>query len=151
LTSLENLSEIKNILQKKQLPKCNLRDKNTWKLLNNGLVVGIPQLDTISFRELISFLQPQKFTDLVLILALNRPGARKNAETIRNLKWTQQKQNLSTQMWYTNLTLNQIFAETYGSLIFEEQVSQILSFIFDCSFAEAEVYRRSLVTFLSKE
>ena len=54
-------------------------------------------------------------------------------------------------MWYTNSTLNQIFAETYGSLIFEEQVSQILSFIFDCSFAEAEVYRRSLVTFLSKE
>jgi DNA polymerase III alpha subunit len=54
--------------------------------LNNGLVIGIPQLDTISFRELISFLQPQKFADLVLILALNRPGARKNAETIRNLK-----------------------------------------------------------------
>jgi DNA polymerase-3 subunit alpha len=151
LVSLENLSEVKNILGKKQLPKCNLRDKDTWKLLNNGLVAGVPQLDTIPFRELISSFQPQNFADLVLILALNRPGARKNAETIWNLKQTQLKKNLNNQAWYANQAFNQVFAETYGSLVFEEQVSQIFSLVFNCSFVEAEVYRRNLATLLSKE
>ena len=114
-------------------------------------MAGVPQLDTIPFRELISSLQPQNFADLVLILALNRPGARKNVETIWNLKRTQLKKNSSHQMWYTNPSLNQVFTETYGSLVFEEQVSQIFSLVFNCSFAEAEVYRRNLAILLNKE
>ncbi|KLL03892.1 MAG: DNA polymerase III subunit alpha [Mycoplasmataceae bacterium CE_OT135] len=144
LTSLGTLREIKEILGKEQLPKCNLQDKNTWKLLNNGLVSGIPQLDTVSFRELISYFQPQTFADLVLILALNRPGARKNIEVIQERKLKNQKEIFSSPV------LNQILAETYGSLVFEEQISQIFAFVFDCSFAEAEIYRRNL-TEISKK
>ena len=115
------------------------------------MVAGIPQLDTIPFRELIGSFQPQNFADLVLILALNRPGARKNAETILSLKRTQLKKNLSNQAWYANSLLDQVFVETYGLLVFEEQVSQIFSLVFNCSFAEAEVYRRNLMTLLGKE
>jgi len=102
------------------------------------LVSGIPQLDTISFRELIGYLQPQTFTDLVLILALNRPGARKNIEIIRERKLKNQREIFSSPK------INQILAETYGSLVFEEQISQIFAFVFECSFAEAEIYRRNL-------
>jgi len=42
--------------------------------------------------------------------------------------------------------LNQILNETYGSIVFEEQISQILAFVFECSFAEAEIHRRNLKT-----
>ena len=144
LSSLGTLREIKEILGKEQLPKCNLQDKNTWKLLNSGLVSGIPQLDTVSFRELINYLQPQNFADLVLILALNRPGARKSIEIIRERKLKNQRETFSSP------EINQILAETYGSLVFEEQISQIFAFIFDCSFAEAEIYRRNLVEISKK-
>lgn len=102
------------------------------------MVSGIPQLDTIPFRELINYLQPQTFADLVLILALNRPGARKNIEIIRERKLKNQRETFSSP------EINQILAETYGSLVFEEQISQIFAFIFECSFAEAEIYRRNL-------
>ncbi|RHZ36986.1 PHP domain-containing protein [endosymbiont GvMRE of Glomus versiforme] len=144
LTSLGTLQEIKKILGEEQLPKCNLRDKNAWKLLSNGLVSGIPQLDTVSFRELINYFQPQTFADLVLILALNRPGARKNIEIIREQKLKNQRETFSSP------ELNQILSETYGSLVFEEQISQIFTFIFNCSFAEGEIYRRNL-TDISKK
>lgn len=114
-------------------------------MLHDGLVSGIPQLDTVSFRELINYLRPQTFLDLVLILALNRPGARNNIETIRERKLKNQKNTFSSP------ELNQILAETYGSIVFEEQISRILAFVFDCSFAEAEIYRRNLSTISNKE
>jgi DNA polymerase-3 subunit alpha len=140
LTSLGDLREIKNILGKKSLPRCSLRSKAAWKLLHNGLVSGIPQLDTPSFRELINRFSLQKFSDLVLILALNRPGAKDNIERIWEQKLKNQKE------FFSSSELNQILAETYGSIVFEEQISQILAFVFDCSFAEAETYRERLKT-----
>lgn len=90
-------------------------------MLKNNLVSGLPQLDTDSFRELIACLQPEKFADLVLILALNRPGARKNSQIIRERKLGKSFPQLASPK------LNQILAETYGSLVFEEQISQILA------------------------
>lgn len=108
--------------------------------MHNGLVSGIPQLDTLSFRELINRFPLQNFLDLVLILALNRPGARNSIERIWEQKLKNQKESFSSS------ELNQILAETYGSIVFEEQISQILAFVFDCSFAEAETYREKLKT-----
>ena len=99
---------------------------------------GIPQLDTASFRELISRFQPRVFSDLALILALNRPGARQNSELIC------QKKNQGNKKFSSSVLLHQILAETYGSIVFEEQISQILVFIFDYSFADAEIQRRDL-------
>ena len=76
----------------------------------------------------------------MLVLALNRPGARNNIERI----W---EQKLKNQMEaFSSSELNQILVETYGSIVFEEQISQILAFVFDCSFAEAETYREKLKT-----
>ena len=108
--------------------------------MHNGLVSGIPQLDTLSFRELINRFPLQNFLDLVLVLALNRPGARNNIEHIWEQKLKNQKEVFSSS------ELNQILVETYGSIVFEEQISQILAFVFDCSFAEAETYREKLKT-----
>ena len=108
------------------------------------MVSGIFQLDTFSFRELISYFPPQTFLDLVLILALNRPGARNNIESIFEQRLKKQKTNFSSP------ELNQILTETYGSIVFEEQISQILAFVFDCSFAEAEIYRRHLAVISKK-
>ena len=70
--------------------------------------------------------------------------ARKNIEIIREQKLKNQRETFSSP------ELNQILSETYGSLVFEEQISQIFTFIFNCSFAEAEIYRRNL-TDISKK
>lgn len=145
LDSLRVLSEVKRVLQKKNLPKCNFQDKETWKLINNCLVTDVPQLDTISFRNLITKFQPHNFNELVLLLALNRPGARQNVEMI----WERRTKNQNKA--FSSPILNQILGESYGFIVFEEQVSQILTFVFDYSFAEAEIQRRSLSKVKSEE
>ncbi|CAJ0830314.1 1820_t:CDS:2 [Entrophospora sp. SA101] len=99
--------------------------------------LNLTSLGTLrEIKEILGKEQLPKY--LVLILALNRPGARKNIEVIREKKLKGQKAIFSSPV------LNQILAETYGSLVFEEQISQIFAFVFDCSFAEAEIYRRNL-------
>ncbi|MCE8163703.1 MAG: DNA polymerase III subunit alpha [Candidatus Moeniiplasma glomeromycotorum] len=136
------IREVKEILST-DLPnyqQINLSDKKTWELLENFLLTGIFQLDTPLARNLFNRFHPQNFSELVLFLALNRPGTRKKVEEIS------QKKNAKTPITFTSPIIKQILNETYGFIIFEEQISQILSFVYNCSFAEAEVKRRELIT-----
>jgi DNA polymerase-3 subunit alpha len=82
--------------------------------------------------------RPQNFFELVIFLALNRPGVRRRAETIVKAKISKIRFN------FTSPIIREILAETYGFIVFEEQMSQILSLIYDCSFSEAEVKRVEL-------
>jgi DNA polymerase III subunit alpha len=117
----------------------NLADQKTWELLNNFLLTGIFQLDAPSARVLFNRFYPQTFAELVIFLALNRPGTKKKVEEIIQNKSTKAK------VAYTSPAIRKILTETYGHIIFEEQISQIFTFVYDCSFAEAEVKRRELI------
>lgn len=106
--------------------------------MNNFLLTGIFQLDTPTARILFNKFRPQNFSELILFLALNRPGTKKKIEEIT------QKRIIKNKSIFTNAVIKEILIESYDSIIFEEQVSQILAFVYDCSFAEAEVKRREL-------
>ncbi|MEG7978513.1 MAG: hypothetical protein NY202_00925 [Mollicutes bacterium UO1] len=103
-------------------------------------MTGIFQLDTPSARLLFNRFRPQNFSELVLFLALNRPGTKKKFEEIS------QKKNAKTTIAFSSPALKEILTETYGHIIFEEQLSQIFALVYDCSFVEAEVKRRELTT-----
>jgi DNA polymerase-3 subunit alpha len=140
IKSLNFLSEVKGLMQLK-LPayqEVNLNDKKTRELFINFCLTGIFQLDTPAARNLFIRFCPQNFSELVLFLALNRPGARKKVEQIILRKNHQEKN------YFTSPLLQEILAETYGFIIFEEQISQLLALIDNCSFAEAEIKRREL-------
>src|SRR6185295_10887701 len=106
--------------------------------LKNFLLTGIFQLDTSSARILFNRFRPQNFVELVLFLSLNRPGTKKKVEEII------QNKNAKTKINFISPVIREILTETYGNIIFEEQISQIFTFVYDCSFAEAEVKRREL-------
>ncbi|CAG8611086.1 4115_t:CDS:2, partial [Ambispora gerdemannii] len=108
------------------------------ELLNNFLLTGIFQLDTPSARVLFNRFRPQNFSELVIFLALNRPGTKKKVEEIS------QKENAKANISFSSPALKEILTETYGHIIFEEQISQIFALVYDFSFAEAEVKRREL-------
>ncbi|CAI2173727.1 5646_t:CDS:2, partial [Funneliformis geosporum] len=112
--------------------------KETLKLLNNFLITGIFQLDTSSSRILFNKFRPQNFAELILFLALNRPGTKKKVEEIS------QKKLAKSNSIFTSSAIKAILSETYDSIIFEEQMSQIFSLVYDCSFADAEIKRREL-------
>jgi len=117
----------------------NLQDLPTWHLLNNSLLTGIFQLDTFSSHSLWKNFRAENFADLILFLALNRPGARINAEIICQQR--QAKKNVNN---FISAEIKEILQSTYGFIVFEEQVSQIWAFCTNCSFAEAEIKRREL-------
>jgi DNA polymerase III alpha subunit len=76
---------------------------------------------------------------------LNRPGVRKRSEEIIVKKNEQLKNVIKQKNKLSNHSnLSEILEETYGFIVFEEQISQILSFFFNCSFAEAEVIRQEI-------
>src|SRR6185437_4161316 len=116
----------------------DLNDPKVWELLKNFLLVGIFQLDTPSARLLFNRFRPQNFNELVLFLYLNRPGTKKKVEEIS------QKKDSKTKVTFASPVIKEILTETYGFIIFEEQISQIFTYIYNCSFAEAEVKRREL-------
>ncbi|CAG8574802.1 5337_t:CDS:2 [Ambispora gerdemannii] len=95
-------------------------------------------LNTPSARILFNRFCPQNFTELVLFLALNRPGTKKKVEEISQKKITKGK------IVFTSSVIKEILTESYGHIIFEEQISQIFVHVYDCSFAEAEIKRREL-------
>ena len=115
-----------------------LDDTKTWELLNNFLITGIFQLDTSSSRILFNKFRPQNFAELILFLALNRPGTKKKVEEIS------QKKIAKSSSIFASSAIKAILSETYDSIIFEEQISQIFSLVYDCSFADAEIKRREL-------
>ncbi|WNE40277.1 MAG: Error-prone DNA polymerase [Mycoplasmataceae bacterium] len=135
------IREAKEILQI-NLPdyqELNLKDEKTWELLKNFLLTGIFQLDTPSARILFNRFRPQNFSELIIFLSLNRPGTRKRAEEISQKKFSKTKKT------FFSSPIEQILAETYENIIFEEQISQILAYVYSCSFADAEVKRREII------
>ncbi|CAG8804305.1 10095_t:CDS:2, partial [Racocetra persica] len=136
---------IKNLTSHQHLPaklptyqEVDLADPKTWELLNNLCLTGIFQLDTPAARSLFLRFRPQNFAELVLFLALNRPGARRRAEEIISQK------NQPGKSPFVSPALQKILAETFGLIIFEEQISQILALVADCSFATADLQRREI-------
>ncbi|MCE8162817.1 MAG: PHP domain-containing protein [Candidatus Moeniiplasma glomeromycotorum] len=141
LPSLDFIKEVKDILKIK-LPdyqEINLHDEKTRQLLGNFLLAGVFQLDTPIARQLFLVFRPKTLSELTVFLALNRPGMRgKIAKEII------QKKNRHEKVPLVTPKLKQILDESYGFIIFEEQISQILALVYDCSFAEAEIKRREL-------
>ncbi|CAG8468909.1 17460_t:CDS:2, partial [Racocetra fulgida] len=118
----------------------DLTDPKTWKLLTHFCLTGIFQLDTPNARNLFSRFRPSNFAELVIFLALNRPGMKKRVNEIISRKIGREKST------FVSPVLTKIFSETFGLVVFEEQISQILALVYDCSFAEAEVKRRTMAT-----
>lgn len=126
--------------------KLPLNDKKTWFLLNNLLTTGIFHFDTPSAKNLFNKLRPQNFSELVIILALNRPGTiKKTDQLIKN-------KNFPFLTPFFSEAIKNILANTYYCVIFEEQISQLLALIHRVSFAEAERKRREMSgSFISYE
>jgi len=112
------------------------------------LLVGVFQVDTKFFREIFSKLKPDNFQDLILILALNRPGANKNVEDILRKRTIK---NYSKRNLFSSDLLNEILSSTYGNIIFEEQVSHIFSCCLKIDFSDAELLRKKLKKIINDE
>ncbi len=113
-----------------------LDDKKTYDLLGKGETEGIFQLESSGMRDLTINLKPDRIEDIIALIALYRPGPMKMLP-----EFTARKQG-KTKITYELPQLEAILKETYGIILYQEQVMQIASIIGGYSMSEADTLRK---------
>ncbi|WP_026918942.1 DNA polymerase III subunit alpha [Gordonia shandongensis] len=121
-----------------------LEDEKTYELLARGDTLGVFQLDGAAMRELLKMMQPTGFEDIVAVLALYRPGPMGvNAHT----DYAKRKNGLQdVKPIHPELEepLKEILSETYGLIVYQEQIMQIAQKVAGYSLGQADLLRRAM-------
>ena len=122
------------------LDKIPLDDERTFRLLRTTETVGVFQVESPGQRQLLGRLQPQKFSDIIAEISLFRPGPMKGDMVTPYVERRRGKEPVD----YPHSDLESILQETYGVVLFQEQVLKIAHGIAGFSFAEADQLRRAM-------
>ncbi|MCM8792207.1 MAG: DNA polymerase III subunit alpha [Candidatus Omnitrophica bacterium] len=117
-----------------------LDDALTFKLLSAGQTIGIFQLESSGMRELLKRLIPDRIEDLIALLALYRPGPMGSGM----LQDFIERRHNPGSIKYEHKKLEPILKETYGILVYQEQVMQIVSELGGFTLSQADVLRRAM-------
>lgn len=113
-------------------------DPKTYEMLGSGETTGIFQLESAGIRRVLKDLKPSVFEDVISVLALYRPGP---MEFIP--KYIQGKHG-QIQVEYPHKDLIPILEDTYGIIVYQEQIMQIASSMAGFSLGEADLLRRAV-------
>ena len=137
----------KNTSKTLNIKDISLDDKKTYKLLSFARTVGIFQLESTGMRDLIKRMQPKKFDDIIALVALFRPGtlsSRQGEESVVDTFIKRRKQNNPDLIPYTHDLLMPILKDTYGCIVYQEQVMQIAQKLANFSQGRADILRKAM-------
>ncbi len=115
-----------------------LTDKKTFDLIARGETIGVFQLESAGMRRLAKDLQPNKLSDIYAMVALYRPGPMELIPAFLEGKKNPKKAK------YLHQDLKPILEETYGILVYQEQVMEIANKIAGYSMSEADNLRMAM-------
>jgi len=128
----ENYNEIIDINE------IDLTDKKVFDLFSSAKTTGVFQFESIGVKEYLKQLAPTNIEDLIALTALYRPGPMANIPDFIARK----KGNISIK--YIHQSLETILKDTYGIIVYQEQVMQITSIIAGFTLVEADNMRRAM-------
>ena len=120
------------------LLKLPLDDRATFDLLTRGETAGVFQLESQGMRDVLRKLKPDTLEDIVAVVALYRPGPMENIPSYINRK------HGSEPIDYMHTTLEPVLKETYGIIIYQEQVMQIAQVLAGYTLGGADLLRRAM-------
>ncbi|OUR77019.1 DNA polymerase III subunit alpha [Alphaproteobacteria bacterium 46_93_T64] len=142
LKTLTVLDRAKDLIAKRGIKidfaKLPLDDKASFELLSAGDTVGVFQLESSGMRDMLRKMRPDAFEDIIAIVALYRPGPMENIPTYIRCKHGEEEPNLLHEK------LKDILEETYGVIIYQEQVMEIAKVLAGYSLGEADMLRRAM-------
>lgn len=130
ILSLDTLSFLKKLEVKEEYEK--LEDASNYKYLSMGLTKGIFQLDSRLGKRLSKKIKPKNFEELVLLLAINRPGPLESGMIDQYLE--------NSAPGY----LKNIFPETKGVLVYQEQIMKLSQILGEFSPEESDLLRKAM-------
>ena len=122
-----------------------LDDKNTYDLLARAEAVGIFQLESAGMRRALLDMRPDRFEDIIALVALYRPGPMANIPTYCARKHGMEQPD------YIHPKLEPILRETFGVIIYQEQVMQAAQILAGFTLLEADLLRRAMGKKIRKE
>jgi DNA polymerase-3 subunit alpha len=115
-----------------------LDDKKTYELLQRAETVGVFQLESQGMRRALLDMRPDRFEDIIALVALYRPGPMANIPTYCARKHGEEEPE------YAHPKLEPCLRETHGVIIYQEQVMQIAQVLAGYSLGEADLLRRAM-------
>ncbi len=123
-----------------QLSEIPIDDTKTYTDLGVGETIGIFQLESTGMRDLLVKMKPTEFEDIIALLALYRPGPIGSGMTNDFVRGKKGK----TKIHYELPQLEPILKETYGVILYQEQVMKIANVLAGFSLGEADLLRRAM-------
>ena len=142
LKTLTVINKTISLLNKKKInldiSKIKLDDPKIFKLLSSGHTVGLFQLESAGMRDALVNMKPNKFEDIIALVALYRPGPMSNIPIYNQCKHGEKKPD------YLHPKLKKILEPTYGVIIYQEQVMQIAQKLSGFSAGEADILQNAI-------
>jgi DNA polymerase-3 subunit alpha len=117
-----------------------LDDQAVYDMLRRGQTIGVFQLEGGGMRALIRQLEPDRFEDLMALLALYRPGPLNMG---MHIEYADRKHGRKPVV-YPHAALEEILKDTYGIIVYQDQVMQIASALAGYSMGEADLLRKAM-------
>ena len=142
LKTLTVLQETLSLLKRRgidlNLEDIPLQDDKTFEMLSRGDTVGVFQLESSGMRDVLRGLKPDRFEDIIAVVALYRPGPMDNIPSYIARKHGTEDVN------YMHPWLEPVLAETYGIMIYQEQVQQAAQVLSGYTLGGADILRRAM-------
>lgn len=144
------------------LEDTSYNDPKTYELLQSGVTFGVFQLEGQGMRDTLRKVRPTCLEDVIALISLYRPGPMKNIDHFANVKSGQEKLKAAAASGaseeelrdieaydierpnYLHPSLKPILEETYGVIVYQEQVMQIAQVLSGYSLGEADLLRRAM-------
>jgi DNA polymerase III subunit alpha len=120
------------------LLKIPLDDQKTFAMLSRAEAVGIFQLESGGMRRALADMQPDRFEDIIALVALYRPGPMANIPVYCDCK------HKRAEPEYIHPKVRSVLEETFGVIVYQEQVMQIAQILSGYSLGEADLLRRAM-------
>ncbi len=127
------------------LSQIPLDDAKTYAMLGRGETIGVFQVESAGMRKALVEMRADRFEDIIALVALYRPGPMANIPTYCARKLGYEKPD------YIHSMIEPILRETFGVIIYQEQVMQIAQALSGYSLGEADMLRRAMGKKIKKE
>ncbi len=134
----DTVNEIRRFQPDFDINSIPLDDREVYKMLSDGDTAGVFQLESEGMTQRLMELCPERLEDLIVVISLYRPGPMKSIPVyIENKKepW---------KVRYKHPLLKEILEETYGCMVYQEQVMEICRKLAGYSYGHADIVRRAM-------
>ena len=138
--AVELVNQAKLLDKPLRIDRIPIADKKTYKMLSLGLTTGVFQVESLGMTQLVKKLKPNTFEDIIALVALFRPGPLGSGMVDDFVERKHGRQEIR----YLHPLLKPILKDTYGMILYQEQVQKIAATLASYSLGEADLLRRAM-------